>query len=290
MPYRRWEGPRKDLILLNPRRVALAYGLRPLSIGTEYLRTMMLRYTLPALFLFSAAANGQELLSLTDYDGNTVNGTLIVHVGSAESSVEEVGVHAVLLDGGQREVNVRRYELDVQATTQNYFCWGICYGPQDAGALPVWNAMPEHSLQLQEDVEVNNFKAYHVPMGLEGSSTYRYVFYDVSVPTDSVWVDIEFQSLPVGIEELAASATLAVFPNPSKGADVQFDLEATGLVGASDLVIHNAVGQRIRTTTVRMGQPVARLSTEGMAPGLYFASVEHQGRTLVTRRFVVSSR
>ncbi|MBL7954850.1 MAG: T9SS type A sorting domain-containing protein [Flavobacteriales bacterium] len=251
---------------------------------------MILRYTLPAFLFIAATAHGQQLLTLTDYDGNAVNGTLVVHVGSAESSVEEVGIHAVLEQGGQREVNVRRYEVDVQATTQNYFCWGICYGPQDAGFLPVWNSLPQHSLQMQEDVEVNNFKAYHVPMGLEGSSTYRYVFYDVAVPTDSVWVDIEFQSLPVGIEEVASSASLVVFPNPSKGADVQFELDAPGLSGASILVIHNAVGQRIRTSTIRAGQPVARLSTEGMAPGMYFASLEHQGRNLVTQRFVVSAR
>ncbi|HPF91024.1 MAG TPA: T9SS type A sorting domain-containing protein, partial [Flavobacteriales bacterium] len=83
---------------------------------------------------------------------------------------------------------------------------------------------------------------------------------------------------------------LNVFPNPSKGADVQFDVEMPSLSGATALVIHNAVGQRIRTTPVRSGQPIARLSTEGLAPGLYFATLDHQGRGLVTQRFVVSGR
>lgn len=251
---------------------------------------MALRYCFPVVALLTLPVHGQDFITLTDGDGATVNGTLVTHVGSASSSVDEVDILATLVSGPIREVNMRRYEMDVEPLTQNYFCWGLCYGPQDAGALPVWNSLPQHSLDLEAGVAVANFHAYHVPQGVEGSSIYRYVWFDVANHDDSVWVDIEFQSMGVGIEENAVQAGLTVFPSPSKGADVQFDVVLPSAVGASTLVIHNSLGERIRTTTLRTGQPIARLSTEGLTPGMYFASIDVQGRSLVTRRFVVSGR
>lgn len=251
---------------------------------------MGLRYILPLVALFTVPVRSQDFISLTNEDGDVVNGTTVVFEGLANSSVDVVHLVATLLAGPTREVNVRRYELDVEPYTQNYFCWGLCYAPQDAGAIPAWSSMPEHSLDLEAGVGVSNFGAYHMPLGVEGSSTYRFVWYDVASPTDTVWADIRFQSTAVGIMEHGNDARLMIFPNPSKGADVQFDVELTNATGAATLVIHNTLGERVRTSTLRTGQPVARLSTEGFAPGLYFASIDVQGRTLVTQRFVVSGR
>lgn len=251
---------------------------------------MTIRYTLSLLGLVSLTVNAQDFIDLQDGAGNTVNGTTVLCYGTFEDAVQEVHLYATLATG-QREINVRRYELNVEPYTQNYFCWGICYGPQDAGAYPVWNALSEHSLDMVGGVELSNFKAYHVPMGVQGVSTYRYVWYDVASPTDTVWADVEFHSGTVGIAEQATAVELSVFPNPSKGADVQFDVELSTLQGGAALIIQNAVGQKIRTTALRKGQPVTRLATEGLAPGMYFASVQRQGgTTLVTRRFVVSGR
>lgn len=255
---------------------------------------MRTRYALPLAALLSIPATAQEFITLTDAEGNTVNGTTVVHTALAgtigDGLVDEVDILATLGAGATREINMRRYEVSVEPYTQNYFCWGLCYGPQDAGAMPVWSSLPQHSLDMEAGVGLSNFHAYHVPQGVVGSSTYRYVWFDVDNEEDSVWVDIEFQSVAVGVEESASVTRLSVFPNPSKGADVQFNVDLANANGAATLVIHNALGERLRTSTVRNGQPVARLATDGFAPGLYFASVHVQGRTLVTQRFVVSGR
>jgi hypothetical protein len=196
-----------------------------------------------------------------------------------------------LVAGATRNINVRRYEVDVQPATGNYFCWGVCYGPQDAGVLPVWNAQGQHALALSAGVVVTNFHAYHEPRAQVGNSTYRYVWFDTTTPTDSVWVDIQFQAIDnVGVEELVASASINAFPNPSKGEDVQFQLDVRNVDQALDLVVFNALGERVRTITVRQGQPLVRLSTANMSEGMYFASVQRAGTTLATRRFVVTGR
>ncbi len=247
-------------------------------------------YLLALTLTLANALQAQEFIELHDEQGNVVNSGLVVHMGDAYAPVEEVDVLATIVSGPNRSINMRRYELDVQTGTQNYFCWGVCYGPQDAGALPMWNSLPQHALPLVTGEQASNFHAYHVPLGQVGTSTYRYVWFDVAQPTDSVWVDIEFQNQAVGLEERGMSASLVIFPNPSKGADVQFTVESVNVQEAMDLVVFNALGERVETVTVRGGQPNVRLSTSSMAPGLYFASLQHRGTALVTQRFVVTGR
>lgn len=252
---------------------------------------MMTRYALSFLLVVLGYNGTAQLLTLTDEDGMTVpSGSTYVHHGAPETDTESVHLTATLNGTESKDVNMRRIELTVQPGTQNYYCWGVCYDAIDAGLLPIWNSLGVHALPMNGGEPVTNFAGYHRPQGLEGTSTYRYVWFDVDNRDDSVWVDIEFQITAVGIEENGALARLSVFPNPSKGADVQFEVDMPALGGATALVIHNAVGQRIRTTPVRSGQPIARLSTEGLAPGLYFATLDHKGRGLVTQRFVVSGR
>mgnify|MGYP000440961507 CR=1 FL=1 len=231
---------------------------------------MELRYALSILGLATLTVNGQDIITLHDGGGNVVNGTTVRYYGTADASVEEVALHATLVSG-QREINVRRYELTVDANTQNYFCWGICYGPQDAGAIPVWNSLPIHSLQMQAGVEVSNFKAYHVPMGVQGVSTYRYVWYDVAMPTDSVWADIEFHSGTVGMAELARSVNLNVFPNPT--ADLII-LQAKSMLEQSLKVeLADANGRVVLSKDFPQGSTICHLETETLYNGVYFLVV-----------------
>lgn len=233
----------------------------------------------------------QEFILVHDEDNNVVNGTLVQHTGMADEFVMSVHLGNTLVAGGMREINVRRYELQVQPTTQNYFCWGLCYGPQDAGTFPMWQAESEDSINMTAGVEVNNFSAYHSPMGLAGSNIYRYVWFDVDSPNDSVWVDIEFLVAAVGIEESAAGVrSMSVFPNPSLGSDVEFTIDMSGSAQNTALVVYNMLGERVHTAALRATQTRSTLPTAGLSTGVYFAVVERNGNAMATRRFVIASR
>lgn len=260
-----------------------------LTAKTQY--PMIARYILPMALLASVIAQGQEFISLTDLEGNVMNGGLLIVTGEPNEDVMEGDIIATLVEGPLRNINVRRYELAVQPVTQNYFCWGVCYAPQDAGALPVWNSAGQHSLPLTAGEPVSNFHGYHVPLGQVGTSTYRFVWFDTANPTDSVWADIQFQAITgASVRELEAAATISAFPNPSRGEDVQFQLDVRNVSQALDLVVFNAVGERVHTITVRSGQPIARLSTANLSEGLYFATLQQGGSTLAVRRFAVTGR
>ncbi|MEO8588449.1 MAG: T9SS type A sorting domain-containing protein [Flavobacteriales bacterium] len=246
--------------------------------------------TLFCLSVLVVSAQAQ-LLTLRDADNNVVNGTTVIHVGAPTESVFETDLSATLEGAVGRSVNVRRYEINVAAGTQNYFCWGVCYGPQDAGAMPVWNALPQHAITMSPGVAVTNFHAYHVPMGLENCNVYRYVWYDVGNPTDTTWVDIQFCSQAVGINEAAAAQyDLTVFPNPSTGGDVRVSFTGTGATPATTFVVYNTVGERVHMERVRAAQQAVILSTADLSTGVYFATLEANGATLATRRFVVTGR
>lgn len=245
-------------------------------------------YAVLALCLPTLLVAQEPIVTLTDEEGNVVNESVVYAESLSSSLSDTASLHALLNADADRTINVRRYEMGVVSGTRNFYCWGVCYLPMPAGNLPVWESV--HPVFIGAGQTVDNFHAYYEAQGHEGTSTFRFVWFDVDNTSDSTWVDIVFNAAAVGMEENLAAARLSVFPNPSKGADVQFDVQLPELAGASALVIHDALGQRIRSTPLRSGQPIARLSTEGLAPGLYFASVDHQGRNLVTQRFVVSGR
>jgi hypothetical protein len=255
--------------------------------------TMLKSY---AVFLLALAglhvqAQTQPFLELRASDGSLVNGQFLTVIGSSGEFSLYKAVSATLVGGEPRVVNVRRYEVDVQPGTYNYFCWGQCYAPREAGQTAIWTGAAQDALLLEPGVTANNFSAYHMPSSLVGNSTYRYVWFDTGLPTDSAWCDIQFRAIDnVGVEELRPAATLGVFPNPSRGGDVQFSLELRNVDQALDLVVFNALGERVRTITVRPDQLNVRLGSDALSNGLYFASLVRGGTTLATQRFVVSGR
>ena len=236
---------------------------------------------------FLVAGAQAQLLTIRDSLDNVVNGMLVVKTGMADEFVISEHLDVTLEGNVGKVVNVRRYELEVLPQTQNYFCWGVCYGPQDAGAMPAWSSLPQHSITMSPGQVYTNFGAYHSPLGQTGSSTYRFVWYDVGAPTDTAWCDIEFLVSPVGINEATASGyELSVFPNPSMGADVRVNFTATAVSPATRLVVYNALGEAVHAEVVRAAQQSLVINAGELSTGVYFATLENKGTMLATQRFV----
>lgn len=249
----------------------------------------MKQITTLALFLSYAFTTNAQNIQLVLNNADVVNDSLIVYSGPADVQAMEVDVEVLWLPEGNANVNVRRYEVSVQPGTGNYFCWGVCYAAVNAGAIPVWSALPQHALNLNQLDTVRNFHAYHEPRGMVGTSTYRYVWYNTAEPTDTAWVDIQFNSTAVGIEERAAAVkNMQVYPNPTLGNDVEVMLDLTGNAQNIKLVVYNMVGERVRTSTVRGLQSRTVVSTSDLSAGLYFVTVERNGSALASKRFVVT--
>jgi hypothetical protein len=241
-----------------------------------------------ALALVSGTTIGQGLVSIYDEDGNQVNGSLVSYAGSPDDLRDTVSLATVIVGATSRDVMVRRYETWPLAGSRNFFCWGVCYTAVNAGDYPTLvSPLPE---TLTEDEYYRGFHAYYEPNGTAGTARFRYVWYDAATPNgpDSSWVDIQFGGT-VGLAEATAdAASLGVRPNPSNGNDVLLDYTLDRLVPGTSVVVYTVLGERVRTLPVSMVQGRIVLGTADLVDGVYFASVESNGRTLATRRVVVT--
>lgn len=248
----------------------------------------MVRITTLACALLVIGGLNAQLITLHYGEDVVPSGSVVVKSGPASDEVLSVYLLATLNEAPGRTVNVKRYELSVQPETGNYFCWGVCYAAQDAGAMPYWAAFSQHALPMEPGVPLTNFAAYHEPRGVVGESSYRYVFYDMVDQTDSVWVDIVFNSVATNVHEQALVRTFNVFPNPSMGQNVEVMVELANTAQGTTMVVYDMLGTRLRTMRLVPAQNRTTLNVQDMAAGVYFATVEQGGRAVASRRFVVT--
>jgi hypothetical protein len=245
---------------------------------------MMERYTLFVAAALAFSVSQAQLVTVTDEQGNVMNSTLVVVNGLSSDEVIDRGFTTLLNGDVAKTVDMVRYEIDPVMGTANYFCWGECWLPQAAGAQPTWEAIS--AVNLAPGVANNGFHAYYNPEGLEACANFRFVWFDSADPDDSVWVDVRFcAEAPIGIQEERAPA-FSMSPNPAVGQNVQFSLDMNGSA-QTDLVIYSVLGERVRAHRLSKDQSRFDLSTSGLAPGVYFAALERNGRALNTQRLVV---
>lgn len=245
------------------------------------------RYTtfmLTALLALPAAA---QSIHITNGNGDVLNGSTQYIWLDAAQDVAELDLPVVNVSGDDKWVGLKRYEMGVQAGTQNYFCWDQCFLAADAGAHPVWEA--ENPLYLTHNVPVSNFHAYYRPQGHLGTSTFRYVWYTTADHNDSAWVDLVFNGTPAGIEENAGAVrSFSAYPNPSTTGAVTLDYELASLPSGSRLVVYNMLGERALVRTLGAAQGRVVLGNGELGAGIWFATIENNGRAVATRRLVIT--
>lgn len=245
-----------------------------------------MRHILTLSFLTSGLLlSAQNLLTLT-HDGVDVTNGSATATADATTFEMELDLQVTLNGSNNQLVGLRRYELSVVPGTSNYYCWAECYIPQPAGTIPVWTAPDNQNLTAGSPF--NGFHAYHRPAGIPGTSTFRYVWYSVEFPTDTVYADIVFDAVVVGVNESARKEVrFAAQPNPVENGDVTFTFDALGSTRSS-LVVRNALGAVHLSIPVLPGQKSIVLGSDRLGSGIWFASLEQNGREVATRRVVVS--
>jgi len=239
------------------------------------------------LFASTLAVVAQLNVQVTDGDGVVQNGNTIIVYDDPTAGTMHADLFSENMSSSNIVVNVKRYEMGVQPGTKNFFCWGVCYGSIDAGAQPLW--ISDDEVNMAPDSLYNNFHAYHQPENMVGVSCYRYVWYDMSQPNDSIWVDICFDTESVGIEENGIVSELNVYPNPSLGS-VNFDIVLESFTNDAQLVIHNLLGERVWSTSIQNNEQKIVLGEGELTPGIYFYSIEANGRVAVTEKLIIAQQ
>ncbi len=231
-----------------------------------------------AIFGFSQTSN----IHIYDTTGVDITGQSITVTGASDIQLE-ADVLVKQTTGSTRDIGCRRYEISIISGTMNYFCWWQCYAPQNSGTNPVWTA-PD-PLTMASDSMYHNFHGYHNGMSNPGTATYRYVFYDISNPSDSAYVDIIFDTWPASINELQIARSIKLYPNPVKHqAKLSYDFPANT---QARLIVADITGKKVLNTVLQANTGYYTLNAEELKSGIYFYSVVLNNKKITTRKFVV---
>lgn len=249
---------------------------------------MMKHVTLAFSGLFISLLAQAQLLNVKTVGGEVVNGQSLLVIGQPGDPTLELDLITNLNGANAKTVNMVRYELDNCAGTQNYFCWGECWLPANAGVNPTWDAISP--VEMAPGVDNTGFHAYWKPMSTVSTCCFRFVWFDNANEDDSVYVDICFSTEPdASVNDLASVvSSFDISPNPTTGGILQFSFDLTERASDLQLVFTNALGQR--GPVVPMASQATRISVDSelLRSGVWYASLESAGRRLATRRVVVA--
>lgn len=253
-----------------------------------HLRIIMIRQiTLFFLFYFFATHNyfcfSQSIVIFDTKNSNVTGQTIIV------SDPDLTITHNLALKTKNtslisKTIKVRRYETNVLPNTSNYFCWSLCYSPVNAGAKPVWTDIG--NVSMLPDSLYANLKAYYVPNGLSGVSSFRYVLFDENNTNDSSYVDVVFD-ITTGINSISEHiAQIYLFPNPAfdklfvEFSDNQFP-------GNNTLEVYNIIGEKIENITLSGKGKTVVINSSKYNSGIYFCVLKENGVTNLAKKFIV---
>lgn len=220
-----------------------------------------------------------QSLSLSDDSGPVANNTTVTVVGLPTD--DEIIVEMYVTNNTTDSIPVicKKVELYMVPGSASLFCWGLCFGP---GVFESPDPIYIHAGETNQ----TDFSGHYLPQTYPGLSTIRYVFFDERNPLDSVCFNVNFQAYPLGIQDPVSLSAIYAYPNPAN-SKVTIEYSARGFNEGS-LVIRNLVGETVKEVAVSGASGTATFQLDGLVPGIYFYSLVVDGKTLATKKLIVS--
>ena len=174
-------------------------------------------------------------------------------------------------------VVVEREEVSVAEGSMNYFCWGLCFGPDTSISRP-------EPVAAGEVTGESELAFHYMPLESSGSTSVRYYAYDPDVDDSRISVIIVYNSGENVSERVFADMGCA-YPNPASSM-VRFDynLSAADNVSAA---VYNLLGQEVMREQLNNMQGVVSFSVADLNDGIYFCNLFVNGQAVKTEKFVV---
>jgi hypothetical protein len=182
----------------------------------------------------------------------------------------------------------------VQSTEENpvegayeKFCWGtLCYNfGTDASS-----SNSALIVSLPPGVTNNTFIGYYYQHDVEGTTTMEYCIHPAETDTFALCKQITYvitatSGLEDGIEIEGLSAITSVYPNPIDGSGwIEFNLRS-GEVGV--LIFRDVTGKEMKRVGSLVYSGRVNIEASEFAQGLSFCTLEVDGITVHTERFIV---
>lgn len=234
-----------------------------------------------ASILILTAVSGQSL-SLKDKDGNDITGTTIDFLCTPALGYASFKLDVLNVATTVKNVKVKKVELNMLPSVNGLtICWESCYSPNVF--------VSPDAIAIEPDELCQNFEGDldYVPNSL-GTSTAKFVFFDVDNPNDSSFVIVNYNVGFVGRNDiLAKSAKVSnAYPNPASSM-VYVDYKLPANTTNAKLKISNLLGTSVSTVDLTKNEGKAAVNVNDLKNGVYFYSIMINNSATVTRKFVV---
>jgi hypothetical protein len=232
--------------------------------------------------MFGAALSAQSF-SIVDGASNPVaNGSTIIYFVDVATSVETHDFVVTNTSPNSVTCKVRKAIQTSQAGQTFYFCTDLnCYAPSTSLSLAVTEATGG-SFQLLTDF---------TPASMVGVSTVRYSVFNTANPSDSTYFNIEYHVSPTGIaaHSMVKANIGSPMPNPASSVfNMNYNLGSSFGAGTAKLVVYNMLGDVVKSENLSEAEGTFRMDVSTLDNGVYFTSLEVDGKQLSTKRLVVT--
>lgn len=243
----------------------------------------MKKLVLASVSLLFAAGLSAQSFSISSTAGNVTNGSTIVYFVDQATSLETHDFDVHNISGSNITAKVRKsVQSFASAGSLFYFCTDqLCYAP---------------STVLSSNVNINAGGQFllvtdFTPDNTTGTSIVRYSVFNTANPSDSMYFFIEYHVSPTGIagHQNVKASIGSPMPNPAASVfNMNYNLGSSFGTGTAKMVIYNMLGEAVKTETLVDAEGTFRMDVSILDNGVYFTSLEVDGKQLSTKRLVVS--
>lgn len=234
------------------------------------------------IFIASAFAQAQSSLVLKDKEGNEVTGTTIDVLYSPDAGYASFKLDVLNSATTAKNVKVKKIEMSMLAGVDGLtICWLQCYPP--------FIFESPDPIMIDPSGVCTSFEGdITYAVGTKGTSTAKFVFFDIDNPNDSSYVIVNYNLGTVGIAENLIKATKVsnAYPNPASSV-VNFDYQLPVNTSNAKIQISNLLGTNVSSVDLTKADGKASVNVSNLKDGVYFYTLIVNNSATVTRKFVV---
>jgi len=238
-------------------------------------------------FIFSVGFATAQSIKLKNKDNSAVVTNTSQSV-SGPVTATEINFNIEIENASTSQIVVRAKRLELVSVngTKNGFCFGFTCNEYTSGSTPIAN-MPQDSLILAPGAKDGLTKLQHIPQNVQGTATYRGVFWVSGNPTDSAYVDVTFSTWATGIEtNKTESNFVEAYPNPAQNT-INIAYNSLNPQNTS-IAVYNVLGEKVREITKLNKDGVSSVDLSSLEAGVYFYSMIVNNKTVITKKFMVT--
>ena len=196
-----------------------------------------------------------------------------------ESKIDVVSTYST-----SKTIKVRKREITTnQPLQENAICWGLCTIGVTWGTSPVLESDP---LTMPVSTTPTIYSGHVYPQTLGGTSTFRYIWFDVNNPNDSTWVDVTYNVIgTASVNEIEKVTKLSIYPNPASDF-LNINLNSNEINKAIEIM--DITGRKVYSKSITRDSELLRVNTSGLTPGIYFVSVLANDKTIKTEKVIIT--